>query len=84
MIRDVEVVIFQPLPLPHLSLPLPLPQKKDRFHIPAYDIVWHEGLRVKLQQVLTSNHLINFIMELLRLDPSPCSQVIDKKVGSLN
>ena len=31
----------------------------------AYDTVWHRGLRVKLQQMLTSNHLINFIMELL-------------------
>ena len=31
----------------------------------AYDTVWHRGLRVKLQQMLTSNNLINFIMELL-------------------
>ena len=31
----------------------------------AYDTVWHQGLRVKLQRMLTSNHLINFIMELL-------------------
>ena len=31
----------------------------------AYDTVWHHGLHVKLQQMLTSNHLINFIMELL-------------------
>ena len=27
--RDVEVVIFQPLPLPHLLLPLPLPLTKN-------------------------------------------------------
>ena len=31
----------------------------------AYETVWHHGLRVKLQRMLTSNHLINFIMELL-------------------
>ena len=31
----------------------------------AYDTVWHQDLRVKLQRMLTSNHLINFIMELL-------------------
>ena len=31
----------------------------------AYDTVWHQGLRLKLQRMLTSNHLINFIMELL-------------------
>ena len=31
----------------------------------VYDTVWHQGLRVKLQRMLTSNHLINFIMELL-------------------
>ena len=31
----------------------------------AYNTVWHQGLRVKLQRMLTSNHLINFIMELL-------------------
>ena len=32
VIRDVEAVIFQPLPLPHLSLPLPLTknEKNDR------------------------------------------------------
>ena len=28
-IRDVEAVIFQTLPLPHLSLPLPLPLTKN-------------------------------------------------------
>ena len=31
----------------------------------AYDTVWHQGLRVKVQRMLTSNHLINFIMKLL-------------------
>ena len=31
----------------------------------AYDTVWHQGLHVKLQQMLAFNHLINFILELL-------------------
>ena len=31
----------------------------------ASSTVWHQGLRVKLQRILTSNHLINFIIELL-------------------
>ena len=31
----------------------------------AYDTVWHLGLRVKLQRMLTSNNQINFIIELL-------------------
>ena len=30
----------------------------------AYDTIWHQGLRLKLQRMLTSNHLINFTMEL--------------------
>ena len=33
--------------------------------IAAYDTVWHQSLHVKLQQMLTSNHPINFTMELL-------------------
>ena len=35
----------------------------------AYDTVWHQGLREKLQRMLTSNHLINFIMEFLYTRP---------------
>ena len=39
----------------------------------AYDTVWHQGLRVKLQRMLTSNHLINFIMELPYARSFTCS-----------
>ena len=48
----------------------------------ANDIIWHQGVRVKLQRMLTSNHLINFIMALLYTRSSPCSQVMDQKSRS--
>ena len=31
----------------------------------AYDTVWHQGLRLKLQRMISSTHVTDFIMELL-------------------
>ena len=31
----------------------------------SYDTVWHQGLRIKLQRMISSTHVTDFIMELL-------------------
>ena len=50
----------------------------------AYDTLWYQGVRVKLQQMLTFNHLINFMIKLLYTWSFPLLQVMDKKAAPLD
>ena len=50
----------------------------------AYDTVWHQGLRLKLQRMISSTHVTDFIMELCIQDPLFSTLVIDKQVSLID